>query len=79
VEAPGRRFNGGQRLFAALALAALLALLLTGVPMYWWGRFSAEVVGRARDVHVLAAFGLAALVAGHVYLAALAPRRPAPS
>lgn len=73
--APGR-YNGGQRLFAALGGAGLLILLLTGVPMYWWGWFSAELVARARDVHVVAAFALTALVLGHAYLAVLAPKRP---
>ncbi|HET7876529.1 MAG TPA: cytochrome b/b6 domain-containing protein [Methylomirabilota bacterium] len=70
---PPARFNGGQRLFAALAAGGLLVLLLTGVPMYWWGWFSAGLVARARDVHVLASFGLAALILGHVYLAVFAP------
>jgi formate dehydrogenase subunit gamma len=67
---PGGRFNGGQRLFAALVAVALAVLLATGVPMYWWGWFAASVVARSRDLHVLAAFGLVALLAGHVYLGA---------
>jgi len=67
------RFNAGQKLFAVLAAVALTALLLTGVPMYWWDRFSAEVVARARDLHVLLAMALVALLAGHVYLGLLSP------
>ena len=69
----GERFNGGQKLFAALAALGLAVLLLTGVPMYWWGWFSAQVVARARDLHVVAAFALTALLLGHVYLALLSP------
>lgn len=71
--APPGRFNGGQKLLATLAATVLVLLLLTGVPMYWWGWFSGQLVARARDVHVLAAFGLAALLAGHVYLALFSP------
>jgi len=67
------RFNAGQKLFAVLAAVALVTLLLTGVPMYWWDRFSAEVVARARDLHVLLAMALVALLAGHVYLGLLSP------
>jgi len=67
------RFNAGQKLFAGLTAVALVTLLLTGVPMYWWDRFSAEVVARAREVHVLMAMALVALLAGHVYLGLLSP------
>ena len=67
------RFNPGQKLFALLAAAALTALLLTGVPMYWWDRFSGELVARARDLHVVLAMALVALLAGHVYLGLLSP------
>jgi len=67
------RFNGGQKLFAALAAVGLAVLLLTGVPMYWWAWFSAQLVARARDLHVVAAFALTALLLGHVYLALLSP------
>lgn len=67
------RFNPGQKLFAVLAAVALTALLLTGVPMYWWDRFSAELVARARDLHVVLAMALVALLAGHVYLGLLSP------
>jgi len=70
VELPPRagRFNGGQRLFAALVATALAVLLATGIPMYWWSWFAAETVARSRDVHVLTTLALVALVAGHVYL-----------
>jgi formate dehydrogenase subunit gamma len=71
--APLGRFNGGQKLLATLAATVLVLLLLTGVPMYWWGWFSGQLVARARDVHVLAALGLSALLAGHVYLALFSP------
>jgi len=71
--APAGRFNGGQKLLATLAGAVLALLLLTGVPMYWWGWFSGHLVARARDLHVLAALGLAALLLGHVYLALFSP------
>lgn len=67
------RFNGGQKLFAALVAVGLAALLLTGIPMSWWSRFDAGVVARSRDLHVTAAYAVAALVAGHVYLALLGP------
>lgn len=67
------RFNGGQKLFAAVVAVALAALLLTGVPMYWWGWFGAQVVARSRDLHVIAAFALVGLLAGHVYLGLLSP------
>jgi len=67
------RFNAGQKLFAVLAAVALVTLLLTGVPMYWWDRFSAEAVSRARDLHVLLAMALVALLAGHVYLGLISP------
>ena len=68
-----RRFNGGQRLFAALVAVALAALLVSGVPMYWWSWFSAALVERSRDLHVVAAFVLVGLLAGHVYLALISP------
>lgn len=70
VDLPPRagRFNGGQRLFAALVAVALAVLLATGTPMYWWAWFAAETVARSRDVHVLTTFALVALLAGHVYL-----------
>lgn len=67
------RFNGGQKLLAALVSTSLALGLLTGVPMYWWWWFSGELVARARDLHVLAALGLAALLAGHIYLALFSP------
>ena len=67
------RFNGGQKLLAALTAVALAVLLLTGIPMYWWGIFSAQLVVRSRELHLLAAFGLAALIAGHLYLALFSP------
>ena len=67
------RFNGGQKLLAALVAAALVLLLVTGIPMYWWGLFSLELVARAREIHLLAAFGLTALLAGHVYLGLASP------
>jgi formate dehydrogenase subunit gamma len=69
----GGRFNGGQKLFAALITSALVILLVTGVPMYWWDRFSAELVARARELHVVLALALVALLAGHVYLGLLSP------
>ncbi len=68
-----RRFNGGQKLLAALVAISLALLLVTGVPMYWWWWFSSALVSRARDFHVIAAFGLAALLAGHIYLALFSP------
>jgi len=71
--APPGRFNGGQKLLATLAATVLVLLLVTGVPMYWWGWFSGQLVARARDLHVLAAFGLVALLLGHVYLALFSP------
>jgi cytochrome b subunit of formate dehydrogenase len=67
------RFNGGQKLLAALVAAALVLLLVTGIPMYWWGWFSLQLVARARELHLLAAFGLTALLAGHVYLGLASP------
>jgi formate dehydrogenase subunit gamma len=67
------RFNGGQKLFAALIVGALSALLLTGIPMYWWDHFNEELVARARDLHVVLALALGALLAGHVYLGLLSP------
>ena len=67
------RFNAGQKLFAAIVAMLLVVLLATGVPMFWWGRFSAELVARARDLHLLAAFAATALIAGHVYLGLLSP------
>lgn len=70
---PHRRFNGGQKLLAALVGTSLALLLLTGAAMYWWWWFSGELVARARDLHVLAALGLVALLAGHIYLALLSP------
>ncbi|OLC67742.1 MAG: hypothetical protein AUJ02_12145 [Chloroflexi bacterium 13_1_40CM_3_65_12] len=73
ADVPRRRFNGGQKLLAALVAISLALLVLTGVPMYWWSWFSSALVSRARDFHVLAAFGLAALLAGHIYLALLSP------
>lgn len=73
VKTRRRRFNGGQKLLAALVATSLALLLLTGVPMYSWWWFSSELVARARDLHVLAAFGLVALLAGHIYLALLSP------
>ncbi|HZV49478.1 MAG TPA: cytochrome b/b6 domain-containing protein [Candidatus Dormibacteraeota bacterium] len=75
--APTGRFNGGQKLFAALAALALAVLLLTGTPMYWWSWFGARLVSRARDLHLVAAFALTALLAGHVYLGLLSPREAA--
>jgi formate dehydrogenase subunit gamma len=66
---PAGRFNAGQKLFAALAATALAALLVTGVPMWWWAWFGAALVARAHDLHVLTALALAPLIAGHVYLA----------
>jgi hypothetical protein len=41
--------------------------------MYWWWWFGGWLVARARDLHVLAAFGLAALLAGHIYLGLFSP------
>ena len=73
ADAPRRRFNGGQKLLAALVGISLALLLLTGAPMYWWWWFSGELVARARDLHVLAALGLVALLAGHIYLALFSP------
>lgn len=73
VKTPRRRFNGGQKLLAALVATSIALLLLTGVPMYSWWWFGSELVARARDLHVLAAFGLVALLAGHIYLALLSP------
>jgi formate dehydrogenase subunit gamma len=73
LPSPVGRFNGGQKLFAALVATGLAMLLLTGVPMYWWGWFTAALVARSRDVHVLAALALVPLLAGHVYLAVLSP------
>jgi formate dehydrogenase subunit gamma len=67
------RFNGGQKLFAALLALGLAILLLTGVPMYWWAWFSASVVARARDLHVVGAFAVTALLLGHVYLGLFSP------
>lgn len=67
------RFNGGQKLFALLLAVALSALLVTGIPMYWWSRFGAEVVARSRDLHVVAALALMGLLGGHVYLGLLSP------
>ena len=67
------RFNAGQKLFAALVAGLLAALLLTGIPMFWWGWFSAELVARSRDLHLLAAFAATALIAGHIYLGLLSP------
>ena len=67
------RFNAGQKLFASLAAMLLVVLLGTGVPMFWWGWFSAQLVSRARDLHLLAAFAATALIAGHVYLGLLSP------
>ncbi|HZU18322.1 MAG TPA: cytochrome b/b6 domain-containing protein, partial [Candidatus Dormibacteraeota bacterium] len=71
---PAGRFNGGQKLFALLAALALAVLLLTGIPMYWWSWFGARLVSRGRDLHLIAAFALTALLAGHVYLGLLGPR-----
>ena len=68
-----RRFNGGQKLLAALLGISLALLLLTGAAMYWWWWFSGELVTRARDLHVLAALGLVALLVGHIYLALFSP------
>ena len=67
------RFNAGQKLFAALIATLLVALLGTGVPMFWWGWFSAELVARARDLHLLTAFAATVLIAGHIYLGLLSP------
>lgn len=67
------RFNAGQKLFAALMAIALAALLLTGVPMSWWSRFDVATVARSRDLHVMAAYALVALLAGHVYLGLFSP------
>lgn len=67
------RFNGGQKLFALFMAVALTALLVTGIPMYWWSRFGAEVVARSRDLHVVAALALVGLLGGHVYLGLLSP------
>ncbi len=77
----GGRFNGGQKLFAALVTGGLASLLLTGIPMYWWDRFNEELVARARDLHVVLALALLALLSGHAYLGLLSPygllgRRP---
>src|SRR5206468_5738327 len=55
------RFNAGQKLLAALVAIALAVLLVSGVPMYWWWWFGAELVQRARDLHVLASFAVTAL------------------
>jgi formate dehydrogenase subunit gamma len=68
-----RRFNAGQKLLAALVAIGLAILTITGAPMYAWWWFDNELVQRARDLHVLATFALAALIAGHVYLAAFGP------
>jgi len=68
-----RRFNGGQKLLAALVAIGLAILAVSGVPMYAWWWFGGELVQRARDLHVLASFAVTALIAGHIYLAAFGP------
>jgi formate dehydrogenase subunit gamma len=68
-----RRFNAGQKLLAALVAIALGVLTVSGVPMYAWWWFAGELVQRARDLHVIATFALAALIAGHIYLSAFSP------
>jgi cytochrome b subunit of formate dehydrogenase len=68
-----RRFNAGKKLLAVMVGVALALLLVSGVPMYSWWWFSGELVQRARDLHVLVSFGLTALIAGHIYLAAFGP------
>jgi formate dehydrogenase subunit gamma len=68
-----RRFNAGKKLLAVMVGVALALLLVSGAPMYSWWWFGGEVVQRARDLHVLASFALAALIAGHIYLAAFGP------
>jgi cytochrome b subunit of formate dehydrogenase len=72
ISAP-RRFNAGKKLLAVMVGVALALLLVSGVPMYAWWWFGGELVQRARDLHVLASFGLTALIAGHIYLAAFGP------
>jgi formate dehydrogenase subunit gamma len=67
---PVDRFNGGQKLNAALTLGAVLVLLGTGTVMAGW-LWSAPTQTRtdATWVHDWAAFALTAAVAGHVYFA----------
>jgi formate dehydrogenase subunit gamma len=65
------KFNGGQKLAAAVIAGAGLVLLLTGVLLIAPARVDLPVGVRqgATIVHDLFSFGLVVLLAGHVWLA----------
>lgn len=62
------RFNGGQKALALLVAVSLASLLISGLPMYWWPLFAADLVARANVVHVIFAYALIGLVAGHLLM-----------
>lgn len=64
---PGR-FNGGQKVFAAVALGAVLVLLASGVVLRFAGRFPLDWRSGATLVHDWTAFGIGVLVVAHAWL-----------
>lgn len=63
------RFNGGQKLYAAVTLGSVLVLLMSGTVLLWASRFPLDWRVGATVVHDWTAFGFGLLVLGHVVLA----------
>jgi formate dehydrogenase subunit gamma len=70
---PAGKFNGGQKLLAALLGGAFAAQLLTGALMNWNRPFPDDWRTGATFVHDWAYLAIAALVAGHVIKALQEP------
>jgi formate dehydrogenase subunit gamma len=70
------RFNGGQKLYAAVALGAVLVLLLSGTVLLLAGRFPLDWRVGATFVHDWTAWGFGLAVVGHVVLALRSLRSP---
>jgi formate dehydrogenase subunit gamma len=73
VDVPIGKFNAGQKLYAAFIAGAILVMLGTGVIMEYGGGLPVSYRTGATFVHDLLAYGLAAGVCGHLWMAARDP------
>ncbi len=75
---PQGRFNAGQKINALATILAFAGFIITGLILTIWPPSAGEghrgfLIAQALHVHALLALASVALVAGHIYLAALNP------